>query len=335
MAVNSMSISPSCLKLTETILGISHISTYEFLAQDSRHLLWKIQHRGKSFLIKTFRQEQDPYFDHRFRREERLLNFLQQQCPELSPNIYGGALIEQQEALVVMEYINGTALHAALESSGPTECNDYIKEAVESQVRLHHTFDNYSGLMRNIANSCILDRNNLTTLTARFRLACKRISGNTVTNETSSQFKEHVFKPLLLQPHHPIHNSLSPLNMVLKDDSSAIVIDFETLSVGPRVLDLAELAAFPSSTNYSTNDIHQIYSEQCDEIVVSNLQSLQLAIITRALDGAGSIKHQVDRDSNVTSHYDERIEGYLSNALTASVSAKLPKPIIDYLESLL
>jgi len=330
-----MNLSLSHLKLTESILGASHISSYEPLAHNSRHLLWKVQHQGKDFLVKIYCQQHDPYFDHRFRREERLLSFLQERCPGLSPEIYGGSLIEKQQALLVMEYISGIPLHAALETSSSKGCDDHIQEAIRSQVRLHRVFDNYSGLIKNIANSCILDRNNLTTMVARLHLACKRISNRPVTTNLISDFRDTVFKPLLCQPQRAIHNSLSPLNMVLSDDASVIIVDFETLSVGPRVLDLAELAAFPSSLDYSASNIAQQYSEQCDELSMGNPRPLQLAIITRSLDAAGAIKHRMAQYPGATDHYHKRIEGYLSNALTASLAANLPKPIIDYLESLL
>jgi len=198
-------------------------------------------------VAKLYLRDSDPFFDSRFRREEKLLNLLAAHCPDCAPNVFGGCLVAGRYAVLVMEDLGSTSLESRLEAAGAAQQIDDLKRAIATMSRLHRTLDAFRPLYYRTVRSVELDRVTIGTLGKRFDIAIERIRGLEGRNGSiqpavaaaRAEFQLRVVRPLLSAPKRLIHNSLSPAHIMLGGVDR--VIDFETMSIGPRALDVAEL----------------------------------------------------------------------------------------------
>ncbi len=224
------------------LLEISGPFERSFLTTGSRHHIEQIQNAGRSWVVKTYRSGNDRHFDHRFRREEKLLSFLHANAPGLAPQPVAGAIVADN-ACLVMEHLGPGArnLQQLLEGGEPPR--EIARQATTLLARLHRLTARFNNLLAAFCQSIVLDRNDRETLIARYRIAHQRL-GIDASEPGRRAFLRRVIDPLLDRAQLPIHNSANTLNFVSSGQRAAM-IDFETFAIGPPEFDLAELAIDP------------------------------------------------------------------------------------------
>ena len=317
---------------------------------ESRHSIWRITAPAtapgpRSYVVKSYHRDSDKYFDHRFRREERILDLAGRYAPGLAPSVHGGAIIEGRSAYLVLEDLGDRPLHVDLDGADVGGRMRRLRLAVDLLARFHRLTDEYSVILRAVCQSSILDRINTHTLLKRFDVACDRLASNTSSQDTSGvrdEFHRSVIRPLLRGPRRVIHNSFSPLNICMLEDGSLRVLDMETVAIGPAELDLAELLIYPGP-DIGTGE-HALIARYYRAMAVGkpdgdSRERLQLAAIVRALDSAGTlsargIRFREDGLDDLASTQEDRRVRYLREALDRASEIELPTNLVQWLVSL-
>ncbi len=337
------------------ILGLTEVVRedeveWSVVTSESRHSIWRFTAPAaapgsRSYVVKSYHRDSDKYFDHRFRREERILDLAGRYAPGLSPSVHGGAIIEGHSAYLVLEDLGDRPLHVDLDGADVGRRMRQLRLAVDLLARFHRLTDEYSGIFRAVCQSSILDRVNTRTLLSRFDVACERLASNTVSRDRSGvrgEFHRSVIRPLLRGPRRVIHNSFSPLNICMLGDGSLRVLDMETVAIGPAELDLAELLIYPGpDIGTGEHELIDQYRRAISEgrTNADSARRLQMAAIVRALDYAGTLSARGIRFrkaglDDLASAQDDRGGRYLREALDRARNIELPAKIPRWLAGL-
>ena len=295
-----------------TILGLDalvqpDLVTWEVVTPESRHGIWRLRIAGdtpgpSSYVVKCYHHLSDRFFDHRFRREERTLNLLGRIAPGVAPMLHGGAITERHSAVIVMEDLGDLSLHLELEGCDTGAKRRLLGQAIDLLVAFHRATDEHSRLFRALIYSSDLDRINAGTMLRRFNIGLARCAGSDASGlpkSTIDSFERQVVRPLLSSPRRVIHNSFSPLNICCTPRTGLKLVDMETLSIGPREFDLAELLSYPGA-NLGRSEGSQVarYTaamEMSSEQARDFRLRLDLAAVARSVDYAGTLSRRYQR----------------------------------------
>lgn len=272
-------------RLLKALLEARGAIVREPLGERTRHQVQRIRAGRQCWVLKSYREEVDEHFAHRFRREERVLTLLAGSAPGLAPAVKAG-VIGTGQAFLIMEDLGPEAvsLHRVLgdsaDQAGP------LAAAVAALARWHAFTEHRHDLLAAFCQSIVLDRNDRATLVRRHRLALRRI-GSEMPEPRARSFAGRVIDPLLERPRRVIHNSANALNFVVRADGSVALIDFETISLGPLEFDLAELAIHPSLFGrHGLAGTAALYPGGLDP------DALARAGLLRAIDTCGALSRQ-------------------------------------------
>ena len=317
---------------------------------ESRHSIWRLKvpdvvAAPRSYVVKSYHHQSDRYFDHRFRREERILDLAGRYAPGLAPLVHGGAIVEGHSAYLVLEDLGDRPLHVDLDGTDLEGRMRRLRQSVDLLARFHRLTDEYSGIFRAICQNSILDRVNSRTLAKRFEIAIDRLAAGLPNREMATiraQYRQHVIRPLLSGSPRVIHNSFSPLNLCVLDDGSLRILDMETIAVGPAELDLAELLIYPGPD--IGDGEHELKARYDGAVAAGEPDAdsglrLQQAAIVRALDYAGTLSSRRRRFheegmADLAGIQDERRVAYLRAALDRARRINLPAALVKYLDVL-
>lgn len=294
-----------------------------------------------SVILKLVREQDDIFWQHHLRREHWLLELLQRFWPGGAPRPYA-LVIGHGWGLLMMEDVGDVSLAEALGGSAraaaerprqeartestdspvasggddPVETNATAQVALLAPVLdrladLHRTLAAQERIFRRVCQSIDLDRITAPSLLARARVSQARLREDTLsgagrlplTAGSVRAYADQVIRPLMTGPRQMIHNSLSPLNVVL--GPTLRLVDWETMALAPPEFDIADLLRYPGiRVPWRTLDhlVGQAFGSQVD------LTRLRLAALARTVDYAGSNAHQVLRS---------REAGDDANAVTA------------------
>jgi len=260
-----------------------------------------LQDDGLSTLIvKHVTRETDPFFAHHLRREERLLDLLHRFAPGLAPRCVGLLLDPTEHGWLLMDDVGRRSLADELISTDPDTGVTLMQDATARLRLLHDILREHHGPFYRTCYAVDLDRLTSVSLRSRLRVAWKRLSTHPGTpSEPSPSLTQawmDILRPLLGQPRQLIHNSLSPLNIVLRDGGGMTLVDFETMTLGAPEFDTAELLRQPFRP-LTWDDTLRIASAHGLQDASHVGDRLHLASLSRALDYAGSNARQLARQS--------------------------------------
>lgn len=193
---------------------------------------------GSTGILKWYEPSVDRFWDHRFRREEKVLTLLASVEPQVAPKPLSGFIAAGGPAALLMEDAGETSLAGAL-TAGRMSWD----EVAEFACRLHAAMDQVAQPLRRTAMSITLDRLTMGSLFSRLGVASRRMTGEEVPTAVEREYRAFV-RPLLAAPKGPVHNSLSPLNVVA-GRSGLRAIDWETVTWASPAWDWAELLRAP------------------------------------------------------------------------------------------
>ena len=272
----------------ETLLGLvkavggslsGRIEKCELIDSESRNPIYRVtlsdsgSFGSPSIIAKTYLKERDPFFDHRFRREEKILSLLNRWYAQAVPTIYGGCLAEGHYAVLLLEDLGDMSFDKRLHLVKPEEKVALLKQAIDCLVDFQEV-TSAKGHFIAFYRTCYsidLDRLTITTYLERLAIALRRILSakplidrpaeavrapdtlptlDTLMNHHRWRglrriYASEVAKVLTQPPKFIVHNSFSPLNLILHQGRVKI-IDFETMALGPPQIDLAELLKYPA-----------------------------------------------------------------------------------------
>ncbi|MDP6508516.1 MAG: phosphotransferase [Chloroflexota bacterium] len=335
------------------ILGMTGIvdpeeMEWSVVTPESRHSIWRLalperSGNAASYVVKSYHEQADEYFDHRFRREERVLDLLGRYAPGLAPRAYGGRIIAGHSACLILEDLGDRPLHHDLYRSA-VERRRLLGRSVDLLARFHRVVDEYSGIFRAVCRSSVLDRVNAATLLRRFDIAVGRLGGEggRAPGTVRAAFRKEVIRPLLQAPGRVIHNSFSPLNICTVADGSQRIVDMETVSIGPAELDLAELMIYPGGDVGLQAELTEQYLGEMgiDGELPGGTQGLNLAAVTRALDYAGTLATRRQRFAqaglaDLGLAQERRCGEYLRAARDGARAAGVSAGLNEYIDDLL
>jgi hypothetical protein len=337
------------------ILGLTGIvdpeeMEWSVVTPESRHSIWRLalperDGNAASYVVKSYHEQADEYFDHRFRREERVLDLLGRYAPGLAPRAYGGRIIAGHSACLILEDLGDRPLHHDLDGAAAGVRRELLRRSIDLLARFHRVADEYSGIFRAVCRSSVLDRVNTATLLRRFDIAVGRLSedGGRAPGTVRAAFREEVIRPLLQAPGRVIHNSFSPLNICTVADGSQRIVDMETVSIGPAELDLAELLVYPGDGDSGSRDelVAAYFAAMGDGAVVADAAGrLHLAAVTRALDYAGTLATRRQRFAqagleDLALAQERRCGEYLVGARDGARAAGVSAVLNEYMGELL
>jgi hypothetical protein len=172
--------------------------------------------------------------------------------------------------------------------------------ALERLADLHATLRAHRLPFQRTCHSVDLDRVNRASLLARLQVVRSRLLGAPDPRDRSARpdlsgavlraYTAEVIRPLLRGHRQMIHNSLSPLNVVL--GPSPRFVDWETMALAAPEFDVAELLRFPGmGLTWPETDalVREVFEGEVDA------ERLRLATLTRALDYAGTNAKEYQR----------------------------------------
>ena len=322
---------------------------WSVVTPESRHSIWRLvlpdaAPAPPSYVVKSYHVQSDRYFDHRYRREERILDLVGRYAPELAPRAHGGRIIAGHSAYLVLEDLGDRPLHNDLDAAGPDARLERLGRSVELLAAFHRVSDEFSGISCAVCRGSILDRVNVTTLRRRLQIAVERMTAGSAGPALRSHragFSDDVIRPLLQGRQRVIHNSFSPLNICTLRDGSQRIVDMETVSIGPAELDLAELLIYPGYGSSDRGDLAARYSQAMDlgSPTPESRHRLHLAAVLRALDYAGTLAQRQIRFAeaglpDLAEAQQRRGSDYRRGAMAHARLASLPDPLIRFLEDL-
>ncbi|HJO07419.1 MAG TPA: phosphotransferase [Chloroflexota bacterium] len=335
------------------ILGLTGIvdpveMDWSLVTPESRHSIWRLvlperDGNAPSYVVKSYHEQADEYFDHRFRREERVLDLLGRYALGVAPRSFGGRIISGHSAFLILEDLGDRPLHYHLDGADPAARRELLGSGVDLLARFHRVADEYSGIFRAVCRSSILDRVNAATLLRRFDIAVGRLGGDggRALGRVRAAFREEVIRPLMQGPGRVIHNSFSPLNICTVADGSQRIVDMETMSIGPAELDLAELLIYPGGGGDLQDEIVARYVTEMgpQSAAPDSGRRLQLAAMTRALDYAGTLATRRQRFAeagleDLAGAQERRCAEYLLEAGEGARSAGVAGGLVEYIDEL-
>jgi len=209
------------------------------------------------------RRANDPFWDHHVRREHRVLELLDRFWPGGAPDPFAAAF-GSGWGFLITEDVGGASLAEALEMTGSSTHEHGGAAITPSAVAtpLSHSLDRLADLHASLRGNRVpfyrtcysvdLDRISETSLLSRLRVARSRLMGLPAADELAAPgpyraaeraYVAGVIQPLLRGPRQMIHNSLSPLNVVL--GPAPRFVDWETMTLAAPELDIAELLRYP------------------------------------------------------------------------------------------
>lgn len=196
---------------------------------------------GRNAILKYYAPESDrQHWANRFRREEKVLTLLAKSEPPLAPRPLGGFIAAKGPAALLMEDAGKECLaDVLLESAGEAE---WIRMA-DFVMDLHAGLAYHRAALKRTAFSISLDRINSQVLLSRFRIASRRLLGDTATGAVEREYRM-LLSPVVTDTKGMIHNSLSPLNVVIGANGWR-AIDWETLTWASPLWDWAEFLRSP------------------------------------------------------------------------------------------
>lgn len=278
-----------------------------------------------SVILKLVRQDSDRFWQHHLRREHWLLELLQRfwtagaPCPYamvVGPG-WGLLMMEDVGEVSLADALGGRALAAGGHSAGDmqvgpsnpsaaSKSNVLVDASASLQVALltpvlvrladlHHTLAAQQQIFRRVCQSIDLDRITAASLLARVRVAHRRLSEEgapggdrlPLTQGSTRAYVDAVIRPLMTGQRQVIHNSLSPLNVILSP--APRIVDWETMALARPEFDVADLLRYPAVNLPWTTLDHMVEAAFGGRI---DLTRLRLAALSRAIDYAGSNAQQ-------------------------------------------
>jgi hypothetical protein len=237
---------------------------------ETRNPVYRVWSGGETRIVKWFLPELDPFYDSRYRREEKVLWLLNRWFSGRVPQLYGG-LISSDQAVLVEQDVGEQSLDVLLDAApGSAERFQLAGQGVDFLVDFHRVCQENYGPFYRTCYSVVLDRLTHKIYLRRAQIALgrllllqdflrKKISARRAvetsaaqlvalaTDRLGAEFFQHyaaqVVAPLMRAPRQILHNSLSPFHLFWAD--KLYLIDFETMSVGAAQVDLAELVGSP------------------------------------------------------------------------------------------
>jgi hypothetical protein len=273
------------------------------VALRSRNHLYRLrleEAAAASLVVKLVRQTDDRFWEHHLRREHWVLELLERFWPGGAPRPFAAAF-GHGWGLLIMEDVGAVSLAEALgeqQASLGGEPAPPLHATLERLAGLHALLRAQHRPFSRVCRSIELDRITAASLLARMRVAARRLRASAATPEADVPFlppairgyAEHVIRPLVRGPRHMIHNSLSPLNVVL--DPAPRFVDWETMALAAPEFDVADLLCYPAV---------DLPWPAIDRLVAATFGTgidagrLRLAALARALDYAGSNAQQAAR----------------------------------------
>ena len=224
--------------------------------------------RDLACVAKFYLPALDRFFDHHFRREEKILNLLNRFFPRRAPEVYGGLLVEGRAGLLLMEDAGREALDVHLQRVEGAAHHDLVAAGVRLLSEFHAmALEHFQPFYRTI-QSIDLDRLNAPTFMRRLDVALGRVwhvrnrpagaaalpaaaelaalARAAVPAGFRAAYRRQVVRPLLTAPRGIVHNSFSPQHVILRAPDPPALIDFETVALGAAQIDLAELLEAPA-----------------------------------------------------------------------------------------
>jgi aminoglycoside/choline kinase family phosphotransferase len=284
------------------------VAGFEPLRSDQRNLICRATLRGRTgksvFIAKFYDPAIDRFFDHHYRREEKILTLLNRWFGAHTPRVYGGLLVEEQVALLLMEDAGARNLGGALVASTGAAHRAALQAGVELLSAFHRVTDEHRATFVRIVQSIDLDRLSGPVYRRRLAVALGRMH-RTPPRGFYADFARAIIRPLLAAPRGIVHNSFSPQHVILGESASPAasgadglqtprLIDFETVAVGPAQIDLAELLEAPAvrlDAREKLDLVRGYYREVArtrGESWRDFVRAYQCATVVRSLDYAGT-----------------------------------------------
>ena len=292
------------------------------MSTDGRHRLWLVESQPNPVVVKGYLPEIDVYCAHRWRREERALDLLHRYAPGLAPQPLAAAHAPGQWAALAMQHVGRRSLADGLPANSDADRTQALHAALHAYGRFQSIAQRFGPMLRALAYQSDLDRITRRTLERRYASAVVRLPDPTASPAPTASPRrtapnapwdmvDTLIKPLLHSPRRIVHNGFSPLNLIWNDDR-LVVIDWETLAVGPPEIDFADLLTFPG---WGPPDR---MARGAAEVVTNHqlrLDTFWAAAAERSLTYAATahVRSHRLRDSNATlaSAYAHRLSRYL------------------------
>jgi Ser/Thr protein kinase RdoA (MazF antagonist) len=283
--------------------GDARLASVARVALRSRNALYRARLDDapyQSVVVKVVRQEDDRFWEHHLRREHWLLQLLARFWPGGAPRPFAAAM-GVRWGLLVMEDVGTVSLAERLGGGAPAgepwEAS-LLGDALARLTELHALLRQEHRLFQRVCRSVELDRVTATSLRARLRVAHARLGGDGPGPATAAalplavlqRYTERVVRPLLSGRRQMIHNSLSPLNIVL--GPAPRFVDWETMAYAAPEFDVADLLRYPA-TNIPWPAVDQLVAAALGPTF--DPVRLRLAALARSLDYAGSNAQQAAR----------------------------------------
>jgi hypothetical protein len=273
------------------------------VALRSRNRLYRLTLEGApvgSVIVKVVRQEDDRFWEHHLRREHWLLELLERFWPGGAPRPFAAAF-GQGWGLIVMEDVGAASLAERLEE-GPASGDrprTPLRDVLSQVAELHGVLRAEHRIFHRVCRSVELDSITAASLLARVRVARGRLQDDraglaaepALSPSILKGYTEGVVRPLVSGRRQMIHNSLSPLNVVLGRASPRFV-DWETMAYAAPEFDLADLLCYPG-VNRPWPDLDRMVAVAFGPTI--DPARLRLAALARTLDYAGSNAQQAAR----------------------------------------
>jgi aminoglycoside phosphotransferase (APT) family kinase protein len=268
----------------------------------SRNVLLRLKLEGGTYdsvIAKHVSHSTDPFFAHHLRREERVLDLLQTFARGIAPRCLG-ILLDQTKAGWLCMTDGGERSLADVLRSSPASAHEGLLASALGRVRdLHEAFAAHRVPFYRTCYAVNLDRLTRETLGNRFRVAWRRIAQLTGgRDEPPPSLIEHwvaTMAPLLSEQRRLLHNSLSPLSVVLDELGTMTIVDFETVTLGAVEFDYAELLLQPFGPIDLATTLRLLES-QGERLTETFVRRVQLASLCRCFDYVGANARQVGND---------------------------------------
>lgn len=248
----------------------------------------------RTLIVKSTSKHSDVHFAHHLRREERLLDLLARFAPGLAPRCVGLILDPAERGWLILEDVGGESLADRLAGREPSAGVTELEAALARVRDLHHALREQRAPFYRTCFAIDLDRFTAQSLTSRFIVAWRRLAGIAGSMPDPPPAARRAWSaqmaPLLAAPRQMIHNSLSPLNVVVDPRAGPRIVDLETMTLGPACIDVAELLRQPfGPIDWET-------TARLASVADADLRALRLAALARSLDYAGSNARQIRQD---------------------------------------
>lgn len=339
--------------------GFDRVETQSSIITGSRNLLYRIRlgsggGHSMNAVIKWYLPELDRFFEHRFRREEKLLALLDRWFTQRVPRVYGGIIVPNRYGLLVMEDLGKDQLEKLFQEGDSSQRQQLLSQAVDLLSELHAVTSRYYTQFHRIIYSVELDRLTSRTYARKLRIALNRMlnlyrflngqshelgnGGDTQAprleelglqlewHSVRDSFEATTIRALISSPKNIIHNSYAPSHLLLHEGKLK-VLDFETMTVGAAQVDLAEFLRFPS-LGLNAAEVHsglrQYYDNLPAKYTHQGFEQFEhvfwCANISRSLDYAGTlarrcVKYQLSGEPQEAQAALTRSRAYLEELL--------------------